>query len=265
MDNQHNTQLSNFLYACYAQKSKAVEEYVPEHVLTYIISGSMVCYTAEGKRIFSDGDLLFIKRNQLAKAIKQPGADGEMKSLTVFFDQASLRTFYDERILPPYTGVAYQQLHPDPLYINYFASLAPYTHLQNNEALAALKLKELLLLVLHVNPELKNVLFDFNEPAKIDLEEYMNKHYNFNVEIKRFAYLTGRSLATFKRDFEKTFHTSPSRWLQQRRLQEAYSLIKEKGRKPSDVYLEVGFEDLSHFSFAFKKTYGVAPSFISAT
>jgi len=37
-------------------------------------------------------------------------------------------------------------------------------------------------------------------------------------------------------------------------------LIKEKGSKPSDVYLEVGFEDLSHFSYAFKNAFGVAPS-----
>jgi AraC-like DNA-binding protein len=48
--------------------------------------------------------------------------------------------------------------------------------------------------------------------------------------------------------------------LQQRRLREAHYLIKEKGRMPSDVYLEIGFEDLSHFSFAFKKMYGVPPS-----
>jgi AraC-like DNA-binding protein len=80
------------------------------------------------------------------------------------------------------------------------------------------------------------------------------------VQLQRFAYLTGRSLATFKRDFEKIFHLSPSRWLQQRRLQEAHYLIKEKGKAVSDVYLDLGFEDLSHFSFVFKKKYGVAPS-----
>ena len=91
----------------------------------------------------------------------------------------------------------------------------------------------------------------------------MRKNYMFNVGMDRFAYLTGRSLATFKRDFEKLFHTSPSRWLQQQRLQQAHHLITEKGRRPSDVYLEVGFEDLSHFSFAFKKAYGVAPSLVT--
>jgi AraC-like DNA-binding protein len=46
-------------------------------------------------------------------------------------------------------------------------------------------------------------------------------------------------------------------------LEQAYFLIKEKGKKPSDVYLEVGFEDLSHFSFAFKKEFGKAPSFMN--
>ncbi|WP_295676526.1 helix-turn-helix domain-containing protein [uncultured Mucilaginibacter sp.] len=102
-------------------------------------------------------------------------------------------------------------------------------------------------------------MFDFSEPGKIDLEAFMNKNFHFNVEFNRFAYLTGRSLATLKRDFEKLFNTTPGRWLQHRRLQEAHYLIKEKGKAPSDVYIDVGFEDLSHLSFAFKKLYGLAP------
>jgi len=92
----------------------------------------------------------------------------------------------------------------------------------------------------------------------------MIRSFTFNVEMKQFAYLTGRSLATFKRDFEKIFHRSPGRWLHQKRLAQADYLIREKGKKPSDVYLEVGFEDLSHFSFAFKKEFGKAPSLVGA-
>ncbi|WP_307295189.1 AraC family transcriptional regulator [Flavobacterium sp. SORGH_AS_0622] len=88
----------------------------------------------------------------------------------------------------------------------------------------------------------------------------MKKNFHFNVQLDRFAYLTGRSLATFKRDFQRIFEVSPSRWLLQKRLQQAYYLIKEKGKTPTEVYLEVGFEDLSHFSFAFKKQYGLSPS-----
>jgi AraC family transcriptional regulator, exoenzyme S synthesis regulatory protein ExsA len=120
-------------------------------------------------------------------------------------------------------------------------------------------------LLLRLDNKVGDLLFDFSEPGKIDLEEFMNEHFTFNVEMKRFAFLTGRSLSTFKRDSEKIFHTAPGRWLRQKRLNQAYYLIKEKGEKPSDVYLEVGFEDLSHFSFAFKKEFGKAPSLVDRT
>ena len=159
-------------------------------------------------------------------------------------------------------GNAVVDLKPDPLYKNYFDSLSPYMQLksQDDTGLVTLKLKEAVMLLLRFNPEMKDILFDFSEPGKIDLEAFMNKNFHFNVDLNRFAYLTGRSLATFKRDFEKLFHITPSRWLQQRRLQEAHYLIKEKGKTASDIYLDLGFEDLSHFSFAFKKQYGLAPT-----
>ncbi len=32
------------------------------------------------------------------------------------------------------------------------------------------------------------------------------------------------------------------------------------GEKPLNVYLQVGFKNLSHFSTAFKKEYGIPPS-----
>ncbi|WP_324218279.1 helix-turn-helix domain-containing protein [Flavobacterium sp.] len=34
----------------------------------------------------------------------------------------------------------------------------------------------------------------------------------------------------------------------------------KKGQKPSDIYLEVGFKDISHFSRSFSKQFGSAPS-----
>jgi AraC-like DNA-binding protein len=125
-----------------------------------------------------------------------------------------------------------------------------------------LKTREAVELLLRHDPGLKHILFDFSEPGKIDLESFMNRNYMYNVPAAKFAMLTGRSLASFKRDFEKVFHTSPGQWLLQKRLMEARYLISQKGRKPSDVYLDVGFENLSHFSYSFKKAFGVAPSMV---
>ncbi|WP_414017889.1 hypothetical protein [Chitinophaga sancti] len=40
-------------------------------------------------------------------------------------------------------------------------------------------------------------------------------------------------------------------------------MILNKKQRPSEVYLAVEFENLSHFSFAFKKQYGLTPTELS--
>lgn len=254
------------LYSCYAEKSREGESFVPYHAFTHVIAGTLRLRLGNEMINVQAGDSILLKKNQLVKGTKLPPENGEFKSMNVFLDEPALRAFGEEYHITagkPYEGPSFLSLKKDPMYDSYVESLWSYLKDPSNEALTTLKVKEAILLLLQLDGDTKNLLFDFNGPAKIDLANYMNNNFTFNVDLKRFAYLTGRSLATFKRDFDKIFHTSPSRWLQQRRLEAAYQLIKEQRRRPSDVYLEVGFEDLSHFSFAFKKNFGVAPSMVS--
>jgi len=262
---EEDKKLPQINYSCYIARSREGEQFVPEHVFSYQIAGTLTIKDGDKEYISNEGDFRLSRRNHLVKFIKQPPANGEFKAISVYLDQETLRNFsmeYGYKAKKQQEGAAVLALKPDPLYKSYMDSLLPYQQAGHpvNDNLQSLKLHEAILILLQANPELKDVLFDFSEPGKIDLEAFMNKNFHFNVQLKRFAYLTGRSLATFKRDFEKIFHISPSRWLLQRRLKEAHYLIREKGQPPSDVYLELGFEDLSHFSFAFKKAYGVAPS-----
>jgi AraC-like DNA-binding protein len=46
-------------------------------------------------------------------------------------------------------------------------------------------------------------------------------------------------------------------------LQEAGFLIEQKQQNPADFYLDLGFEDLTHFYFMFKKQFGHSPSRIT--
>ena len=262
---KENNKSSGITYSCYAKQIREGEHFVDECTFTYQIAGSLILNNGSKEYVSDEGTFLLVRRNQLLKLIKQPPENGEFKSLTIFLNQQTLKNFsleygitaeqkqYDKPVL---------EIEANTLLKSYIHSLLTYdeTNSFDNRQLVEMKLKEGILLLLHTDPELKNVLFDFTEPHKIDLEAFMNKNYRFNVHLERFAYLTGRSLATFKRDFEKTFNTTPGRWLQQKRLQEAYYLLTEKGKTASDIYLDLGFEDLSHFSFAFKKAFGEAPS-----
>jgi hypothetical protein len=93
------------------------------------------------------------------------------------------------------------------------------------------------MILLETNPALKNLLFDFKQPGKIDLE----------------AYTTDRSLATFKRDFEKIYNTSPSRWIQQKdSTMHTILLRKEAGNHPTFIWKLV-LKTLAIFLLPLKK------------
>jgi AraC-like DNA-binding protein len=260
-----NTPETNILYSCVSKKERSTEHFIEVHAVGYVVAGELHFVTKDGKQEVKTGTLGLAKRNQLIKASKIPPSDGEFRSINILLYPEILKRYSLEhgisaRQRPP--EEVFYEIPSDPVVKGFFSSLTPYfeTPERLTPSLAELKTKEIIELLLTVNPALKNVLFDFSEPHKIDLEAFMQKNFMFNVSIDTMAKLTGRSRAGFKRDFEKTFGKSPGQWLKERRLQEAYHLIKYRGVKPSEAYLDVGFENLSHFSYAFKQAYGVNPS-----
>lgn len=259
------TEKSKISYSCYQARSREGEQFVHEHIFSYQISGILTLNDGHQQHVFNPGDFRLIRRNQLVKFLKEPPEGGEFRSVSVYLDQQTLRSVSVAHHIyssPPLDQDTVIKLAFHPMLKGYIDSLTPYRQsgTEINTKLIDVKLREGIFILLQRYPELKDILFDFRDPVKTDLKGFMEKNFHFNVAAERFAYLTGRSLSTFKRDFDKVFNTSPSKWLQQRRLQEAHYQISKKGRAASEIYLELGFEDLSHFSFAFKKRYGISPS-----
>ena len=79
------------------------------------------------------------------------------------------------------------------------------------------------------------------------------------LTIKELSFLSNMSVSTFKREFEKNFHSSPSKWFQDQRLEHSAFLLKNGSRRPSDIYEDIGYENLSNFIQAFKTKFGVTP------
>lgn len=147
----------------------------------------------------------------------------------------------------------------------FFNSVVPYflNTRDINKPLLELKFKELILNVVsnpkneHITSFFSSLLHDsFGESTRVIMEE----NFRYNLGIEEFARMCGRSLSAFKRDFEEQFNTTPGRWLLERRLQEAEVLLNNTSKPISDIAFELGFENLSHFSKAFKNRYGRSPA-----
>nr|WP_315028561.1 AraC family transcriptional regulator [uncultured Chryseobacterium sp.] len=253
------------VYSCAFESFKGHEEFIPDHFLGFQLSGETHAFHDSGKTIIKENTVILVRKNQLIRTIKHPSKNEKYQFLSISLDDETLRHYSAEnKITADQLFPNNQRLffEPDDFLKAYFMSLIPYVDKTKEvpPRLAALKVKEAIELLLQSTPEIKNLLFDFSEPHKIDLKEFMNKNFMFNVSIEAFARLTGRSLSGFKRDFNKIFNKSPKQWLKERRLKEAYYLIKNKDKKPSDIYLDLGFENLSHFYFSFKQKYGITTS-----
>jgi len=256
---------NDFVYTCALDKTFTYEQFVPEHLLAYQISGQTHIYHQKGEMILREGQVLLARRNQFAKSIKIPGDSKEYQCISVVLNAERLRQFAVNNGIfceDKYTGKKNILLEANGFLQGYFLSLLPYVEEWKNvsKKLSSLKVNEAIELILHLRPDLQSFLFDFADPHKQDLEAFMLKNFHYNAPLEHFAKLTGRSLTSFKREFAEIFRTPPGTWLKEKRLSEAFYLIKQKSQKPQDIYLNLGFENLSHFYTAFKQKYGMTPA-----
>jgi len=249
--------------SCYEDMFFKSDIMFDHHMLIWFISGKTKIVQADATYHFKSGDIFLIPRNQLATIINYPTDGQPHKTVVMHLSISRLRDFYTG--LPVTSKSSPSQkiysFSKHPLLESCLASLVPYFEMTElPENIASLKITEAISILRTIEKDIDNVLANFEEPGKIDLAAYMEKNFMFNLPLEKFGYLTGRSLTTFKRDFSRVYNTTPQRWLTQKRLELAHYQFVEKNKKPIDVCYEVGFENLSHFSYAFKKHFGYAPT-----
>ncbi|MVM33860.1 helix-turn-helix domain-containing protein [Spirosoma sp. HMF4905] len=264
MATKHENRFANMIWAVTEEAIFKDEIVLDFHSFVRILSGEMKVVQADQSYTFLPGDTILFPRHQLSSVIKKPRDGKPYKAIVLALTTAQLQQYYSKTTFtrPLHYSGQTQPLGSHPLLDSFFASVIPYFNLQDQLPLtiAQLKIEEAISIIRSISKNADAILTDFSDPGKLDLVAFMEKNFMFNIPLEKFAYLTGRSLSTFNRDFRKTFQMTPQKWLTHKRLELARFQIAKNHKKPVDVYLETGFENLSHFSFAFKKQFGYAPS-----
>jgi len=259
---------SGIFLSCFTDFSEKCIHAAPEHVLLYLYSGEQIIEDRNRKIRIKSGECAFIRRNHRLTMYKNSKGKDFYKGISLTFNRNVLREFYSrlhKSDLPKKTAIPDKdvfKIEQRPDITSLFQSLTPYfdENIKPTDGVAHLKVQEGIFALLNNSDIFFPILFDFTDPWKIDIMEFLNDHYMDELTMEQIAAYTGRSLATFKRDFQKVSNLSPQKWLIKKRLEIAYIKLKEEGKKVQDVSVEVGFKNPSHFSTAFKKQYGIPPT-----
>jgi len=262
---------NGIFFSCLLDQGGKCVHSAPEHFLTYLFSGELVIEDQNQRITANAGECAFIRRNHRLVMYKNSLGAEPYKGISLTFNRTLLRRFYgdfEKSKLPKKTEISEKnvfKIDKRPDVASLFQSLTPYfdQNVSPTDEVTDLKLQEGIYAVLNSSDVFYPIMFDFAEPWKIDILEFLNNNYMDELTMEEIATYTGRSLATFKRDFKKISSLTPQKWLIKKRLDMAYVKLKEGG-KVRDVYMEVGFKNPSHFSTAFKQQYGVPPTEITS-
>lgn len=89
---------------------------------------------------------------------------------------------------------------------------------------------------------------------------FVEKHLNSSVSLDQVAREAGMSKFHFCRVFKGATNLTFREYLARRRIARAVELLQDRDRSLSQIYLNVGFKDMSHFSRVFRKLVGQPPS-----
>ena len=96
-----------------------------------------------------------------------------------------------------------------------------------------------------------------------EIIEYIHAHLDTQLSLTKLATHLNLSTFHFARLFKKSLGLSPHKYILQTRIERAKRLITSQHLPLSNIALQAGFYDQTHFGKAFKKYVGVSPKVFS--
>lgn len=241
--------------------------FLEDHLLLFVLEGTYTVRFGSQEYIVRKNEMVLLQKSIMVEYEKsgEAGSDYVLdymmfflkeELLTEFIKMADLESNYPSGLVPVSVNRVNDRL------INYIYSLKPYFKESNTirDGLIRVKLLELLFDVADADEQFLYQFLQLKRTKKHSITEVVEQNITTPVSLNDLAYLSGRSLSAFKRDFQAIYNSSPLRWIRNRRLDIAKELLLHTSLSVTDVCFSTGFENVAHFSKVFKERFGVAPS-----
>lgn len=243
------------------------EECIDHNCFLHVVTGNHILFSRERSWLISKGATVFIKKGGLGiQKVDQEAFCALMFYVPDSYIYSILRNKNPERVQlerPSISNDMLIDLETNEVLIAFFNSVLSYfeTERQPTEELLELKFKELLLNIISnpANNELTSYLYKVFPSGNEDLKDIMERNYLYNLSPDEFARICHRSLSKFKRDFDTVFGMPPGKWLMEKRLEYASRLLYSSKKSITDIVMESGFSNITHFDRIFKKHFGTTP------
>ena len=255
-----------FLHYVCPQVEKYMTLFNHYNQINFTLGGEKIFHHGYQTRMLTQHSTLFLKKC----AWKQEIGTTKWETLSFYIPDSFIYRYFRENrqhwprrpLLAPSTDV-FIDIKVNGVIRAFVNSLLPFFTQQPEppEDLLETKFKELMFHIL-ANPHNSALLAYINDMCdqhKTPISEVMEENYHFNLSISDFARMAERSVTTFKRDFLQHYGTSPGKWLTAKRLGYAKVLLDTTDKSVSDIAVDSGFENVTHFSRVFKENYALSP------
>jgi AraC-like DNA-binding protein len=243
--------------------------YLKDHLLVFQLEGSLkVIYGKQSFRV-NKNEMILLKKatmiqyersgshdnNNLFDCLMFSLKDDLISSFLTSTELKITRQYAENQVL-----ISVQPINE--CLLGFAQSLKPY--FKNVTKVAPSQLRHKMMELLYDTAVCSQAMFQqillLQQPVRTDLRDVVDLHYATPFRIEDLAYLSGRSLSSFKREFQQVYNLPPATFIREKRLNKAKEMLLTTGMSVSEICYSLGFENVSHFSRIFKRYHGTVPT-----
>ena len=236
-----------------------------KNTFSFLQNGTKKVFFDDSSSLINNSQFLLMKAGNSLMTENFYNDETKYRSILFFFSNETVLNFIRKFKLNPQDNTNYASMYSfdyDQYIVGFTKSILKISKfsksIQNNLLVA--KFNELMLYLVEIKGV--NFLYSLINDRDNSFQNFIQTvDYNIlnKLSIKELSFLANMSTSSFKRTFQKHFQNSPSKWFQEKRLEHSAFLLRQKSKRPIDIYEEIGYKNLSNFIKAFKIKFGVTP------